>query len=164
MKIKTIEKKLNIKIKKNVKVLGIDTASRTGWCILTTSDTHIKKEVGFIKVSSKNRYFKYNELVELFYNIIKPGYHVVIEDTFFRFNPAMFKMISRIGAIAYTIAHLKGCDVEYLMATSARKRLGLPSNKKKKEVHEAFIKLIKTKVTDEDIIDAEILALNGLIK
>lgn len=164
MKINILEKKLKIKILKNKIVLGIDTASRTGWCLLTTNNETLYKDMGFINIKTKNKYFKYNEIIDIFSNLIKPEYDIIIEDTFFRFNPAMFRMISRIGAIAYTIAHLKGCkNVEYMPAVTARKNLGLPSNKKKKEVHEAFIKIMKSKVTDEDIIDAEILALNGLV-
>ena len=121
-------------------------------------------KIGFFSVKTKNRYFKYNEIIDIFSNVIKPEYDVIIEDTFFRFNPAMFRMISRIGAIAYTIAHLRGCpSVEYMPAVTARKNLGLPSNKKKIEVHKAFIEMMKEKITDEDIIDAEILALNGLV-
>ena len=65
--IKTLESRLNIKIKHNIKVLGIDTAPRrTGWCLLTVGDKVIEIDYGFIEVKSKNRYVTYNELINIF--------------------------------------------------------------------------------------------------
>jgi len=163
MKLNLLEKKLGKKIKRNAKILGIDTASRTGWCLLTTDNDMLYKDYGFVKIDTKNRYFKYNEIISIFSNIIKPEYTVIVEDTFYRFNPKMFRLISRIGAVAYTLAHLRGCEVSYLMATSARKGLGFKGNAKKADIHIAYKKLLDSNIKDEDIIDAEVLAMNGLI-
>jgi len=166
IKITDLEKKLNIRIKKNAKVLGLDTATRTGWCLLITDNNIINKEYGFISVKTKdkNKYFQYNEIIDLFNNVIKKEYEVIIEDTFFRFNPSVFRLISRIGAIAYTLAHLKGCSVKYILATSARKNLGFLGNMKKKDFHIAFLNKSELDLADDiDIIDAYVLALNGLL-
>jgi Holliday junction resolvasome RuvABC endonuclease subunit len=162
MQIKDFEHKLGFKLKRNVSVLGLDTASKTGWCLLKTTNKKIKIDYGFIKVDTKNIDFKYKEIIKLFNEIIKSEYKVVIEDTFFRFNPAMFRLISRIGGIAYTLAYLKGCDVNYIFATTARSKIGLKGNAKKEQIQEEFKKKLNFTLEDEDIIDAMILALVGL--
>jgi Holliday junction resolvasome RuvABC endonuclease subunit len=165
MLIKDVEKKLGKTLKRNHKVLGLDTASKTGWCLLTTTKKELTVEYGFIKVNTTDKYFKYNEIIKFFQELIQPDYQVVIEDTFFRFNPAMFRLISRIGAIAYTLAHLKGCKAEYIFATTARSRIGLKGNAKKAIIQEEFKKMLGLEeLKDEDIIDSYILAYNGLFE
>ena len=165
MKIETAEKRLNRDFKKNTVVLGLDTAfRRTGWCLLTTNDKDVKIEHGFINMDSKDKYYTYNNVIKVFSSLIKPGQKVMIEDTFFRFNANMFKKISRVGAVAYTIAHLKGCKAEYLLATQARKRIGIKATMKKKLVQAQFKKQMKLTLNDEDIIDAMIVAFAGLVE
>ena len=163
MKIELIEQRLGKPIKRNVEVLGIDTASRTGWCLLKTTKKELTIDYGVVHINTKDTYFKYNEIIKVFFEIIKPEHNVVVEDTFFRFNPAMFRLISRIGAIAYTLAHLKGCNVQYLYATTARKNLGLKGNGKKQEVQAEFKKKIELEIEDNDVVDAIILAFNGAL-
>jgi len=153
----------NLTVKEGIKCLGLDTAfKKTGWCKIETTKHDLKIEYGYFHVTSENKYIAYDKIIDFFANIIEPLSVVVIEDTFFSFNPAMFRVISRIGAMAYTIASLKKCEPSYMLATSARKNLGLPAIKKKKEVHKAFIEKIGISFDDEDIIDAMILALNGV--
>ena len=153
LRIEEIEKSFDRKIKRNTVVLGIDTASTTGWAILSTEKDLLYIDYGTIKVDAKNRYFKYNEIIDIFSNLIKEEYNVIVEDTFLKMfkikgksvmscNPAMFRMISRIGAIAYTIAHLRGCNVIYMGASTARKNLGIKGNAKKADAHLHFHKML----------------------
>jgi Holliday junction resolvasome RuvABC endonuclease subunit len=153
-----------LNLEKNKIILGIDTASRTGWCIAKSNSKNIEFNYGFIHIDTKNDYFKYNEIIKVFDSIIKPEYDVIIEDTFFRFNPKMFRLISRIGAIAYTLAHIKGCKAEFIAPSPARKNIGFKGNVKKAIFQKAFLDKIKFELTDIDIIDALVLSLNGLIK
>jgi hypothetical protein len=164
MKIKELEYKLQKPLKKNIKVLGLDTASRTGWCLLTLGRTKAKLDYGFIDIKMKDKYLRYNEIIDTFNEIIKEGYKVIVENTFFRFNPKMFCYISRIGAIAYTLSYLKGCSPEYELATSARKKLGFKGNLKKKIFHEQFLERLQLDLEDEDIIDALVLSIVGGLK
>ena len=164
MKIKEIEKILGKKIKKKAIVFGVDTASKSGWALLKTDNLNIYKECGTIKVDTTDEYLKYNRIIEIFDNIIKPEYEVIVEETFFRFNPRMFRMISRIGAIVYTIAKLKGCKVQFISAVQARKKIGVSPTLKKFAVHAEFKNKYPFKFKDRDILDGLILALAGLIK
>lgn len=163
MKIEKLEQQLGRPIKRNIAVLGLDTASRTGYCILKTTKKELTLDYGIIHINTKDNYFKYNEIIKIFQDLIKPEYKVIIEDTFFRFNPAMFRLISRIGAIAYTLAHLKGCSTEYIFATTARKKIGLKGNGKKSEVQTEFLLRTNLKIQDNDVIDAVILAFVGAL-
>jgi len=163
LRIKDVEKSFDIKLKRNTKVLGIDTASTTGWAIITTEDELLYLDYGVIKVDTKDKYFKYNEIIDIFSNLIKEEYDVIVEDTFFRFNPAMYRMISRIGAIAYTLAHLRGCNVKYVGPSTARKHLGIKGNAKKVDAHKQFHDKIKLEFINNDVTDAMILAFNGLL-
>jgi len=158
------EKKIGRPLKRNITVLGLDTATKSGWCILKTTKKNITFKYGTFRVETKETYSKYNEVIRLFQELIQPNHKVVIEDTFFRFNPRMYCMISRIGAIAYTIAHLKGCEVEYILATSARCRLGLKGNGKKEDIQAEFLRMTDIKELDNDIVDAAILAVGGAIE
>jgi len=164
MKVSNLEDILKCEIDRKVLSFGLDTASKTGWCLLKTVGEDIVASYGFININTPDAYFLYNEVIDCFGEIIKPEYKVIVEDTFFRFNPKMFRLISRIGAIAYTMAHLKGCEVKYLLATSARKKLGFKGNLKKKIFHQEFKEKLNLDITNEDILDAYALSLCGLIK
>lgn len=164
MLITEFEKKIGRPLKRNITVLGLDTATKTGWTLLKTTKKKITFKYGTFKVNVKDTNFKYNEIIDIFQELIKPEYKVVIEDTFYRFNPAMFRLISRIGGIAYTIAHLKKCEVNYIFATSARKLLGLKGNGKKEDVQAEFLRMTDIKEVDNDIVDSCILALTGALQ
>jgi Holliday junction resolvasome RuvABC endonuclease subunit len=95
-----------------------------------------------------------------------PDQHrVIIEDTFFGRNVHTLKLISRIGMIAYITARQQGItDMTFIYATTARKALGLKGNAKKQEVHQQFARITGIKLEDEDMVDAIVLCLNGLIQ
>ena len=96
--------------------------------------------------------------------MIQRGKTVIIEESYYSKNVKTFQMLSRIGAIAYTVCHLAGVkDKKFMLATQARKFLGL-QGRKKEDVHEDFKNKLKHKLEDEDAIDALILALNGILE
>ncbi len=165
--INSIESKLPYTIKKNCCSVGVDTASRTGLCVAKTTSTDIILEYSFLDMKSKNKYHKYNTLIDHMKPYLKSEKVdvIVVEETFFGANAKVFQFLSRIGGMVYTVAHLlKINEKMFISATQSRKALELPCNKKKKVVHEAFHILIpEVTITDIDIIDAVILALNGLI-
>jgi len=165
--IKIIEDNMPVKVRRNLISVGVDTASRTGICIARSTDKYVVLEYSFLEMTSKNKYHKYNTLIDHIQNLLLNGENIdviVIEETFFSTNAKVFQFLSRIGGMVYTIAHLIGIKEKiFIAATSSRKALGLPCNKKKEVVHAAFHDAIpKIKIEDIDIIDGIILALNGL--
>ena len=166
--INTIESKLPYLVKKNCCSVGVDTASRTGLCLAKTTDTDIILEYSFLDMKSKNKYHKYNTLIAHMDNFFKGEEIdvVVVEETFFSKNPKVFQFLSRIGGMVYTVAQLLNIKEKiFISATQSRKALELPCNKKKEVVHKAFHILVpEVQIKDIDIIDAIILALNGLIE
>jgi Holliday junction resolvasome RuvABC endonuclease subunit len=163
VKLKAIEKVLG-ELDLSKPILGIDTATRTGWALISKSKDYMNIETGFFSIKVNNIYLKYNEYVSIFEGLIKPEYKVVIEDTYFRFNPYMFKIISRLGGIAYTLSVLKKCEVEYIMASSARKKVGIKGTGIKKPQVANHLIALGINIDDEDISDAIVLALSGAIK
>jgi len=169
LKIKELEKRLNKSIKHNVKCLGVDTASKTGWALITTDNSEVMIDYGTLNIKSSNNYHKYNYLIKFFdnliYNNLNKNSIIVIEDTFFHFNPKMFAFISRIGMIVYTIAEI--CNIKnkyFITAAQARKNLGFKGTAKKEEIHRQFRNSLYINIKDKDVVDAIILALNGIIK
>ena len=171
LKIKYIEKKLGIKLRKNSVSLGLDTATKTGYCIARTNKVTINFDTGYINLNMREikdrklrNELRYEEIYKRFKDLIKTEYVVVVEDVFFGRNPQTLILLSRIGAIAWTIAKGKKCKkIIWKTAVQARKALGLPCNKKKIVVMEAMNKVLKTKIENDDIVDSIILALIGLI-
>ena len=168
-KIKDLEVRLGKKIKKNGSAIGIDTASRTGWALVKTTQNLIFFSYGVVDIQSKDRLFKYNKFIEffeaLFYNWANTKTTVVIEDTFFRHNPHMYAMISRFGAIVYTIAHLFGYKNKiFIRANSARAKIGLTGNAKKTQIQKQLKEKLNLDIEDKDVLDAIVLALCGLIE
>jgi len=164
--IKKIENTFGLTLykRKGMTVLGLDTASTTGYALIRISHNQtLRIETNSIKVKGNRDEDKYNLYIDVFSQLIKPHYKVIVEDTFMGVNARGFKQITRIGGIAYTIAKLKGCDVRFLMATQARKRLGLKGNAKKKDLQKLICDLLEVEISHDET-DAVILALNGLIK
>jgi Holliday junction resolvasome RuvABC endonuclease subunit len=169
LKIKDIEKKVFFKVKKNYKTAGFDTASRTGWAKVITDDENLYLDYGFVEIKSSDVEFKYNEIIPIFNDLIEKDYEVVVEDTFLKyFKPGVanvkgFKLITRIGAIAYTLAKLKGCKASFCMATEARHKIEVKGNAKKVEVMKSLKNMFDINIDDNDIADAIVLALGAVL-
>ena len=177
LKIKYIEKKLGIKLRKNAISLGLDTATKTGYCIARTNKVSIDFDIGYINLNMKEikdrklrNELRYEELYSRFMNLIDSKYDTtVIEDVYHKFNPDTTILLARIGAIAYTICKIKKVKrIIWLSASQARKKLGInqkcPKGKTKETIVKRVNKLLNINITNNDEIDAIILALNGLLK
>jgi Holliday junction resolvasome RuvABC endonuclease subunit len=160
---KQIEKALGIKVNPFLRCLGVDTASRTGWCMVLTNPDSVQIDYGFIDIKSKDRYFLFNELIRIFSELVKNQDIIIIEDVFLKFNVNTHSFLARIGMIVYVLAQLNGIkEKRFMWATTARKNLGLKATAKKAIIQQDFTKKLKMQLEDEDIIDAIILALNGV--
>lgn len=164
IKIKDLEKQLGKRIRQNTKVVGLDTASRTGWCEITTSKTEAIINWGFIKIDSKDQYVKYNQLIEIFQKLIKEwNCPIVIEDVFFGRNVNTLKVLARLGMIAYVLAKLGNLPTNFILASTARAKLGFNGIAKKAFVHNQIQTKLKISLEDEDIVDAFVLSLTGIV-
>lgn len=168
-----VEDRFKIKIRRNATCLGLDTASKTGVCEARTDEENIYLSIGFINIdvskiadkAQKNE-LRYNMFYEKLNEIIKEQDIVVIEDVFFGRNVQSLILLSRIGAISYCIAKVKKIKrIQWHTAVQARKKLGLPCNKKKEVVHAEFCKRLRLKkVTNEDEVDSILLSIVGLLE
>lgn len=163
--IEELQNKLQIPIRRCSTSLGLDVASRTGWCVIKSNSKTLDIDYGFIKIDSKDTFFKFSRFLQSMNDIIKKEYRVIIEDSFLgHFNPLTLKLLSKMEGIAYTIALQKEVEhVEFILAISARKQLGLPCHSKKEEVYQWLKDKLDIDVKDEDAADAVVLALYGLI-
>ncbi len=172
LEIKDIEKQFEIKIKRNTSSLGLDTATKTGYCVAKSHRAYIYFDIGYINLSLKEikdrnlrNALRYEEIYKRFKNLIKAEHIVVIEDVFFGRNAQTLILLARLGAIAWVIAKEKKCKhVIWKTAVQARKALNLPCNKKKEVVMKEVNRRLKTKIKNNDIVDAIVLSIVGLIK
>jgi Holliday junction resolvasome RuvABC endonuclease subunit len=171
--IEKIEKRFEIILKKNATVLGLDTASKTGYCIAKTDSKKLILEIGFINVDVRkieDKYarneMRYNVICDTLQDLITTRFETVcIEDVYYGCNILSLILLARIGAIAYTICKVKKIkNIVWKSAVQARKLLGLPCNKKKEIVQKFFCKKLNVSLSNPDEIDAIILALVGLLQ
>ena len=161
---KKLEKVFNKKVVEGITCIGLDTASRTGWCRAVTNKKEVVFDYGWVDIDSRDKYFKYNRYVDIFESLIKAD-KVVIEESFYSRNIKTFQMLSRIGAFAYAASHVnKIKDKSFLLATSARKYLGFKGNLKKEIFQKQLIEKLQLEIDDNDIIDALCLTLNGILE
>ncbi len=164
IKTKELEKRLGLKIYPEVKAVGIDTASRSGWCKIECSGGETVIDYGFINVESKDVYFKYNEIIKVFKTLLATWQSsVIVEDVFFGRSAATLKMLTRIGMIVYVLSKLGGWPVRFLLASTARASVGFNGTAKKDFVHKQIRDRLQIDFKDVDVIDAFILALNGIV-
>jgi Holliday junction resolvasome RuvABC endonuclease subunit len=163
---KDVEKIFKHKITPFVTCLGIDTASRTGWCEVNTTPELCNFSCGFIDIDTKDKYFKYNRYIEIFANKFKDeNMIVIIEESYYGKNVKTFQMLSRLGGFIYAIAHLNNIkSKQFILATTARKLLGFKGNAKKEIIQKEFLEKTKLELTDTDVIDSIILALVGILE
>lgn len=164
--LRDLQKKLGVKFKGGYSC-GVDTASKTGWCIIRPDMKYLLLEYGVLNLSSiMNHKIKYQMIHDFFNKLFAENKfdNIIIEDTFLGRNVKALAFMSRIGGIVYSNALRHNQFVgDFLLAIRARKKLGLRSNVKKAEVHKEFREKTGLEVEDEDAVDAIILALCGLL-
>jgi len=175
LKIKDVENAFGIEIRQSTISLGLDTATKTGYCIATTTKKTIDLSVGFINVDVKEikdkdlrNELRYEEIYRKFKSLIQPKYIVVIENVYHSFNAQTTILLSRIGAIAWTLARTVKAKTIWKTASQARKALGInqkcPRGKSKEVITDRVNTLLNISITNNDEIDAIVLAITGLIK
>ena len=203
MKIKKIEKQLNLKIRKNTVSLGIDVAEKnTGLCLLRTSSTDFYIEqfnkISILKDKKKNKKTMHQAVSEFIKKGVlirkslkkyeKEKKIVILEDAFLGFSVWTTKILSKFEIIAYLLFKVWTKNIpDPIMAIKARSVVGFATDKgdyvyknkltgggrrkvfmrKPKPLKQQIKDWVQEKfnmtVEDDDLADAFILALNGLI-
>jgi len=164
LNIKKVQTALEKPILRDVQALGIDTATRTGWCIITTDKKSLYLTYDFLDLTDKEIEKRLDQLISYFKDIIKPNHRVVIEDSFLRFNPRVFGLLSKFEGALYALSKIINVSkVNFIQASSARMRIGANSSHKKEEIHQWLRDKLHIDIEDKDIVDAIILALNGVL-
>lgn len=175
IKISDIEKQLNRTIKRNTQSIGLDVAERTGICIITTDETHLDLDWQFIEFDKTNINYVYEDMFKEFSKIIvkdkKRENIAVIEDTFlmlFGKFPQVdtFKKLTRFGTIALVCCFNNEMRYEFILAKSARSKLKIKmiTGEPKESVSHYLYNELDIEVDDNDISDAIVLAILGLIE
>jgi len=185
-KIKDIENKLGFKLKRNTYCIGIDTASTTGLAILETDNKSLKVKTSLFKLPVVK---KTDELSEKFVEKLtfmlmsirdfkckefgskKANKTIlVLENSFLGCNPVTFGLLRMLCGIIFAELFDNFEDILIIFPMSARKQIGFKSQlkkgtkreDKKKELINFINNIFGTEEKDDNIIDAIILALNGL--
>lgn len=175
--IKEIEDAFNIKLLRNKSCIGVDTASKTGISIVNTTDKNvifsinlIDIDVSKIKDKEDKDNLRYSAIYNAMTELIRKDYIVVPEQVFFGVNVGSLITLARLGGIVYAVAKSKGCEeIRWLSAVQARSKLGINqknTNKKitmKQAIMQRFNEKMKSKITDDNLIDAMILSICGII-
>lgn len=166
IKIKDLEKKLNKKIKKNIKVIGLDTAKKTGVCFISTTRENInidwcKLEFNY-KTQEEMLKLMYKEFEQLFSNEDL----AIVEEVFVGFSREGSLHLAKMGTLAIAQCINKKIDFKLILAKSARaKFFKLDSKKWKGKTKQAvgnYLETIEIKTKDEDVNDSIILGLCGI--
>ena len=169
-----VEARLGLKLKRNCISLGLDTATKTGYSIAETNKKELRINVGFINVDVskiKDRdlrdQLRYDTVYKSLIDLIKPHHRVVIENVYYGGNARTLIILSRIGAIAWTICKflkVKKENIIWKSAAQARKMIGIKGNAKKAIVMAKVNEFLGINLRNDDEADAVVLSLVGLIE
>jgi Holliday junction resolvasome RuvABC endonuclease subunit len=175
--ISKVENRFQIALKRNASSLGLDTASKTGYCIAKTDNKKLILSIGFVdidvsKIKDKEEKHRllYSAVFDSFSSLINSKFDsIVIENVYHGVNPDTTILLARIGAIAYAICKMKEAkNILWLSASQARKALDInqkcPKGKSKETIVKRVNKKLDTTIQNNDEIDAIVLAINGLLK
>lgn len=171
IKVEKAEEGLGVTLNKQIKSIGVDTASRAGICTSWVDKGILHLDTEFVHVDSSDLYFKYNQLLKTFRSLFSKcakdpvKYKLVIEDTFLKFNVKVLKMLTRLGMIVYICGHDAGIeDIKIITPKASRALIGLDGKLKKEAVHKELSKKLGIEITDGDIGDSIVLSLCGLVE
>jgi len=171
--IKKIEELTAKQVKKNIKVLGFDIATRTGICEIKTGNTFAHIQWQFIEFDKTSRSVKFKTMVNFFERLITPDTNMnIIEDTHLRYfgrapQVNVLKQLTRYGAFVISKSIRQNIKYDIIGATKSRSLLGIKT--KKGKAKECVAQWLKENLDidlkgDDDCSDAIVLALFGILK
>ena len=168
IKISDLEKKLGKKIKRNFKSIGVDTAQTSGIVFLTTDDEYVHMDNLVLGFKTKNKKEIYSSMVKTFEKLFQNENLAIIEEVFVGFSRAGSVELSKYGAFAIAECIKKDISYETISAVSARSKFKIDTKKygkgKSKLAVASFVKELDIDLTDNNLVDAFILALLGIIE
>jgi len=171
--ISKIEEVTGKEVKKNIKALGFDIATRTGICEIKTGNTFAHLQWQFIEFDKKSRTVKFKTMVEFFEKLITSDIKMnIIEDTHLRYfgrSPQVnvLKQLTRYGAFVISKSIRENVKYEIIGATKSRSLLGIKT--KKGRAKQCVAQWLKENLNidlkgDDDCSDSVVLALLGILK
>ena len=175
-----VEKQLQCKLLHNIVVIGFDVAGHeTGIVILRTTNTYLIVEK-FHKLSIPSKIKEiddidlFTEQLDSFKNKMSRQYKfdkTIIENCFLKWNVGTLKLLARCGILVYDRFKSISRNAYFIMPVSARSIINFKKSHKKikgsalkKEIIQYINKSLQLQITDDNIADAIVLALSGLIK
>lgn len=168
--IKKVENVTGYKVKKNFVSVGFDTAKRTGICFIKTNAKEIEIDWMFLEFKDAgNKKEIYKIMVNTFANILNKQNLAVIEEVFVGFSRAGSLELAKYGTFAIAECIKKNIDYEIISATTARSKLKIDSRKfgkgkSKKAVAYWLKENLNLELNDEDVSDATILCILGILE
>lgn len=175
----TVEGLLEKELRVNTTAIGFDVASyNTGIYVLRTDEKYLYEEASFKievpktkKTTLLEKMQRYEQdLLNIKSQLSLKGYKVaVIEDCFLMGNVWVVKTLARFETVTWMIFKDSVDYCFFKMAKHARNKVGIKTKakttkKRKQEIMNWINKMFDLKITDEDLADAMILSLVGLVK
>jgi len=173
IKIKTLEKALGYKIKKNTFSVGFDTAEVCGVGLIVTTDKVAYIDWSVLVFDKSNIKNVYKELARETNDILSQKCNIcIIEDTYLRMfgrfpQVNVLKKLTRFGGIVLANAINNDVEYEIVGATQARskfkiKTTGYGKGNSKQGVIEWIKNTLGIDLTEDNACDAIVLALLGV--
>lgn len=186
LELKKLEKNLGLKLKQKSYCVGIDTASKTGIAIISTTASKVTIDTALMKIPSlprdtEDKSAQYEQALDVLVNMtkdlrlkFKPKGHpiLVLENSFMSINAWTYGYLKGFMGILYAILHDCFEDILIMFPMAARKKVGFKSTlpkktkgkEKKAEIMGWVSKVIETEIAEDNIADAIVLALAGLVR
>lgn len=188
LKIGQLEKNLGLKLKRNIYCIGVDTASTTGVSFLTITDTMAIFEWELFKLpvlpkkvkDQMEKAEKYEAVLDFATIAIRdlkkkckklPNSILVLEQSFLQMNPDTYGELRALQGIFYAELY-NYCDtIRIWLPGVVRKMVGFHSmlnrsaerKDKKQEIVDWVNNVLGTQINNDNISDAIILSLAGVI-
>lgn len=166
IKIEALENKLDYKLKRNFKSVGIDTAQVSGIVFLKTDNEFMYVEHLVLSFKTKNKKEIYHTMVKTFERLFNDEDLAVIETVFLGLNVMGTIELAKYGSFAISECIRKDILYETISAVSARSKFKINTRiEGKGNSKKAVAKWATTlgvDLSDNNLVDGFVLALLGL--
>jgi len=186
--LKKLEKNLGLRLKHNIYVVGVDTASTTGVSFLTINDKEALFEWELFKLpvlpkkikDQMEKAEKYEAVLDFATVAIRelkkqcktlPNSTLVLEQSFMMMNPETYGVLRCLQGIFYAELYDYFDSIKIWLPGVVRKMVGFHSKldrsaerkQKKQEIVQWVNNVLGSSLTDDNLSDATILSLAGAI-
>jgi len=174
IKIEALEKALGMKIKRNIKVIGVDAASTAGMAFLKVSDTEIEFQTEKLKFGTHKKGTPINDKLNTGIKAIKEYSKrigkvdlIIVENAYLGTNKYTYGLLRMMAGIFYCNMCSNTKALEFYYASEARKMVAFDSKKMKGEALKKLLVLEISKwgfgTLSHDEADAVLLAIAGIV-